>query len=83
MGLQPIEVFPLFQCGDRLYTSESDVCGDRLYASESDVYIHQFLTIKSVLALKWLIYLDYFHLPFFDRNYVIKSHLNVNYNTKK
>ena len=26
MGLRPLERFKFFQCGDRLYTSESDVC---------------------------------------------------------
>ena len=26
MGLRPLEIFNFFQCGDRLYTSESDVC---------------------------------------------------------
>ena len=25
MGLRPLEIFYFFQCGDRLYTSESDV----------------------------------------------------------
>ena len=26
MGLRSLEIFLFFQCGDRLYTSESDVC---------------------------------------------------------
>ena len=34
MGLRPLEIFYFFQCGDRIYTSESDV------------YRHQILTSK-------------------------------------
>ena len=42
MGLRPLEIFSFFQCGDRLYTSESDV------------YRRQILTYKDVPALKEL-----------------------------
>ena len=30
MGLRPLEIFQFFQCGDRLYTSESDVYGRQI-----------------------------------------------------
>ena len=42
MGLGQLEILSFFQCGDRLYTSESDV------------YRRQILTYKDVPALKEL-----------------------------
>ena len=35
MGLWPLEIFKFFQCGDRLYTSESDVCRRQILTSKN------------------------------------------------
>ena len=34
MGLRPLEIFQLFQCGDRIWKSESDVCRRQILTSK-------------------------------------------------
>ena len=36
MGLPPLEIYIFFLCGDRLYTSESDVCGRHILTYKDD-----------------------------------------------
>ena len=59
MGLRPLYIFKFFHCGDRLYTSESDVCrrqiqtykgGSRPERSRSDT-TNTYMTSKHTLAV--------------------------------
>ena len=36
MGLRPLEIFLLLQCGDRLYSSESDVYRRQILSTKYD-----------------------------------------------
>ena len=36
MGLWPLKIFLLLQCGDRLYTSDSDVCRRQILTTKVD-----------------------------------------------
>ena len=38
MGLRPLEIFLLTQCGDQLQSSESDVCTRQILTTEVDTH---------------------------------------------
>ena len=55
MGVQPLDIFLLLQCGDRLYTSESDVYRRQILTTKVDlraVRVEEKLVLLKVLCIR-------------------------------
>ena len=55
MGVWPLEIFQLFQCGDRLYTSESDVYRRQILTYKDGTRAER-VNLSSVALLHVLVY---------------------------